>query len=244
MSEAWIQELFLHTVHTWYHTPTHTCTDTHLGEQVMAGVELESEPVTVTALNFLSLRGNIKEDISKFFQDVLESFLQLNVWLWFTLFTERLSAQSCFGHPAITVQENAGSRHQRPFQDYSSQEHEITLWQIPLPWQDTMSLIRSLSVLNQFAYKCPKLNQAAPWNVASWLYWSLTQTGQHLAPWPDFLGKSGAFYISFTLFFGLCSVWKIKNWLQVQEAKQVKITHANTASKTPSCHTVLIPKFE
>lgn len=46
-----------------------------------------------------------------------------------------------------------------------------------------MSLIRSHSGLNQIAYKCPKLNQAAPWNVASWLRWSLTQTGQHLAPW-------------------------------------------------------------
>ena len=44
-----------------------------------------------------------------------------------------------------------------------------------------MSLIRSHSGLNQIAYKCSKLNQAAPWNVASWLYWSLTQTGRHLS---------------------------------------------------------------
>lgn len=173
------------------HPLTHAGTKTHLRAKVMAS--FQSNTIIFIYIGSTGSRGckchnleslisshsDIKEGISNSFQDVLENILQLNVWLWFTVFTPRLSPQSGFGHPAITVHENAGSRHQRLFQDYSSQEHEITLWQIQLAWKDTMSLIRSRSVLNQIAYKCPKLNQAAPWNVASWLYWSLTQTGQH-----------------------------------------------------------------
>lgn len=122
----------------------------------------------------------------------------VSVWLWFTVFTQRLSPQSGFGHPTIAVNQkkkkkNLGSRHQRLLRDHSSQEHEITLWQIELAWQDTMSLIRSCSVLNQIAYKCPKLNQATPWNVAAWLCWSFTQAGQHV----PVLSKSGGFCIAF-----------------------------------------------
>lgn len=89
-------------------------------------------------MNSLSLTGMISKTACwNSFQDVLEDFLQFNVWLWFTVFTFRLSPQSGFGHPATAVHENAGSRHQRRFRDYSSQEHEITLWQIQLAWQDT-----------------------------------------------------------------------------------------------------------
>lgn len=167
--------------------PTHACTQAHLyGQRWWSAFSWSKRCLRLDRNRHnAGLPYRYPEWYQKYFQVVLENFLQLNVWLWFTVFTQRLSPQSGFGHPATTVHENAGSRHQRLFQDYSSQQHEITLWQIQLAWQDTMSLIRSHSVLNQIAYKCPKLNQAAPWNVASWLYWSLTQTGRHLAPRTD-----------------------------------------------------------
>lgn len=180
------------------HSHMHTSSPTGKGDG-----RLSVDQNDVSTLGFLIA---IQSDIRSLSRLCLRTFLQLNVWLWFTVFTQRLSPQSGFGHPATTVHENARSRHQRLFQDYSSQQHEITLWQIQLAWQDTMSLIRSHSVLNQIAYKCPKLNQAAPWNVASWLYWSLTQTGRHLAPRTDSVfSKAGAFCISFTR-YSVCEV--------------------------------------
>ena len=66
-------------------------------------------------------------------QVVRKNILQLNVWLWFTMFTHRLSPQRDFGHPAKTVPKYARLIHQRPFRNYSSQQHEITVWQIQCP---------------------------------------------------------------------------------------------------------------
>lgn len=148
--------------------PTHTRTEAHHGAKVMVGFQLIE---TRSSLRLSPCWGFLISSHSQNFQQIsifsgcAPELLQLSVWLWFTVFTKRLSPQSGFGHPATAIHENAGSRHQRLLRDYSSQEHEITLWQIQLAWQGTTSLIRSHSGLNQIAYKCPKLNQAAPWNV-------------------------------------------------------------------------------
>lgn len=96
---------------------------------LISSVRLAAEAVTVTTWNSLSFPGSdIKEGISKFFSGCArEPFTVECVVVIHTVFTQRPSPQSGFGHPAIIAHENAGSRHQRLFQDYSSQEHEITL---------------------------------------------------------------------------------------------------------------------
>lgn len=171
---------------------THPLTQKHLRVKVTARFSVDDldwiKPESENVTDLISSQTRIKDRTEVLLRMCSRTFF---FYSWVcgcdSLCLHRLHQQSGFGHRARTVHENARSRLQRLCQDYSSQEHEITLWQIQLAWQDTMSLIRSHSVPNQIAYKCPKLNQAAPWNVASWLCWSLTQTGQHLAPWTDFV---------------------------------------------------------
>lgn len=65
LHEAWIPELFLHTV--------------HIGYQVLIQTNILFYELDKL---FISSESYIKE-----FLGVLESFLQLNVWLWFIVFT-------------------------------------------------------------------------------------------------------------------------------------------------------------
>lgn len=80
MSEAWIPELFLHTIHTGYHTPTHTCR--HKNTPMNKGDGRRSVEYNYLHLHQLkgsrgfnchnleslfSSQSDIKEGISKFF---------------------------------------------------------------------------------------------------------------------------------------------------------------------------------
>lgn len=87
-------------------------------------------------------------------------------------------------HPtqvALAIQLKPRSALQRYFQAHSSQQHEITLWQIQLAWRSAMSVNLPPSALNHVAYKPWKLKPAARWNVALRLCTSSTQSSRRFA---------------------------------------------------------------
>lgn len=99
--------------------------------------------------------------------------------MWTTLSQGTLTHCKWLWPSSHNSQLNLGSALQRSFQAHSSQQHEITLWQIQFAWQRAMSVNLPPSVPNQAAYKPRKLKPAARWNVTSRLCTSSTHSRHH-----------------------------------------------------------------
>lgn len=142
---------------------------------LQARLKFQSPPSSTCSLDFQSVTTMPTDHrcwVSSLLSGLISKFpsrlrLRISAWFWFAVLTWSFSPSKPLQPSSHNSRLTPGSTLQRSLLAYSSQQHEITLWQIQLAWQRTTSLSLPLSVLNHIAYKCCKLNPAAHWNVAS-----------------------------------------------------------------------------